>query len=172
MSITANQTALASDFVSTSAGAGDSGKVPKLNGSGVLDTSFLTFKGLVKSVGTTYNNATASGSFNIAHTLGVTPKLIRISAYTVNNAGAVAIMSSVGTYDGTTNNYIAFYAPEGGGTSTNDVVNGGTGKIIDMGAGADGWTGVATFDSTNVTITTTKVGTPTGTTYLLLESFA
>lgn len=41
MAIIAGQQALASDFVSTSAGAGDSGKVPKLNGSGVLDTSFL-----------------------------------------------------------------------------------------------------------------------------------
>jgi hypothetical protein len=31
---------LAADFISTSAGAGDEGKVPKLNGSGVLDLSF------------------------------------------------------------------------------------------------------------------------------------
>jgi hypothetical protein len=45
MAITAGQTALASDFVSTSAGAGDSGKVPKLNSLGKLDASFLKFGG-------------------------------------------------------------------------------------------------------------------------------
>ena len=41
MAITAGSQILASDFVSTSAGAGDSGKVPKLNGSGLLDVSFI-----------------------------------------------------------------------------------------------------------------------------------
>ena len=45
MSFTAGTTALASDFVSTSAGAGDSGKVAKLNASGKIDTSFLKFGG-------------------------------------------------------------------------------------------------------------------------------
>lgn len=41
MAITAGQDAVAADFVSTSAGAGDSGKVPKLNSAGQLDNSFL-----------------------------------------------------------------------------------------------------------------------------------
>ncbi len=41
MAITPGQQINASDFVSTSAGAGDSGKVPKLNASGLLDTSFI-----------------------------------------------------------------------------------------------------------------------------------
>lgn len=45
MSITAGQTALASDFVSTSGGSGDVGKVPKLNGNGKIDSSFLKFGG-------------------------------------------------------------------------------------------------------------------------------
>ena len=40
--IASGQTILASDYVSTSAGAGDSGKVPKLNASGVLDSSFIS----------------------------------------------------------------------------------------------------------------------------------
>ena len=43
MSIVTGQTILASDFVSTSAGSGDSGKVPKLNSNGKLDESFLQF---------------------------------------------------------------------------------------------------------------------------------
>lgn len=172
MSITANSTALASDFVSTSAGAGDSGKAPKLNASGVLDTSFLTFKGMVKGGMTTYNNATASGSFTIAHGLGFTPKFIKISVYTTNTAGNISIISSIGTYDGTTNSYISFYAPEGGGSASNDTVSGGTGNIININDGSAGWTGVATWDSTNITITTTKNGSPTGTSYLIWEAIA
>lgn len=44
MSITQGQTALASDFIDTSAGAGDVGKVPKLNVSGKLDASFVSAK--------------------------------------------------------------------------------------------------------------------------------
>jgi hypothetical protein len=84
----------------------------------------------------------------------------------------VSIISSIGTYDGTTNSYISFYAPEGSGTATNDSVNGGTGKIIDLTSGGQGWTGVATFDSTNITITTTKVSSPTGTTHILWEAIA
>ena len=42
MSIQTGQTALASDFISSSAGAGDSGKAPRLNSSGKLDSSFLS----------------------------------------------------------------------------------------------------------------------------------
>ena len=41
MSITAGQTALASDFIASTAGAGDAGKVPKLNSNGTLDGSFI-----------------------------------------------------------------------------------------------------------------------------------
>ena len=41
MAITAGSEILASDFVSTSAGAGDSGKVPKLDSSGRLDLTFF-----------------------------------------------------------------------------------------------------------------------------------
>jgi hypothetical protein len=41
MTISNGSTASASDFVSTSAGAADSGKVPKLNSSGRLDKTFL-----------------------------------------------------------------------------------------------------------------------------------
>lgn len=42
MSITAGQTAVASDFVSTSAGAADSGKVPKLSALGQLDGTAIS----------------------------------------------------------------------------------------------------------------------------------
>ena len=41
MAITAGQEGRASDFINISAGVGDAGKVPKLNASGRLDTSFI-----------------------------------------------------------------------------------------------------------------------------------
>lgn len=47
MSITAGQTALASDFVASSAGSGDAGKVPKLDANGLLDNSFLGLTGII-----------------------------------------------------------------------------------------------------------------------------
>jgi hypothetical protein len=45
MPIVAGNDILAADFVSTSTGAGDSGKVPKLNAVGKIDTTFLRFGG-------------------------------------------------------------------------------------------------------------------------------
>lgn len=47
MSITQGQTALASDFVASSAGSGDAGKVPKLDANGLLDNSFLGLTGII-----------------------------------------------------------------------------------------------------------------------------
>lgn len=47
MSITAGQTALASDFVASSAGSGDAGKVPMLDANGLLDNSFLGLTGMI-----------------------------------------------------------------------------------------------------------------------------
>jgi microcystin-dependent protein len=47
MSITAGQTAEASDFVASSAGSGDAGKVPKLDANGLLDNSFLGLTGII-----------------------------------------------------------------------------------------------------------------------------
>jgi len=45
MTVTAGQTIIASDFKNTSTGAGDAGKIPKLNSQGKLDSSFLKFSG-------------------------------------------------------------------------------------------------------------------------------
>ena len=58
MAITNGLTGDASDFVSTSAGAGDSGKVPTLNSSGKLDPSFFTVE---TSTATTYSLTTTAG---------------------------------------------------------------------------------------------------------------
>ena len=50
------------DFITTSAGAGDSGKVPKLNASGVLDRTFISGTMTFQSTaGTTLSVTTVAG---------------------------------------------------------------------------------------------------------------
>lgn len=58
MSIIAGNTILASDFISTSAGAGDSGRVPKLNASGKIDPSFLNLPFIAQDIGIDNQNRT------------------------------------------------------------------------------------------------------------------
>jgi hypothetical protein len=173
MSITANQTALASDFVSTSAGAGDSGKVPKLNGSGVLDTSFMTFKGLLNSGQTTYNLATASGAQNIAHGLGVAPKLVRIKAF-YNNAptsvSAIVRSETETLYSNSTQSSTHDMFITGDGATTSSGLVGTTFRVYT--SLSDYQTGTITVDATNIIITWSKSSSPTGTAYLLWEAIA
>lgn len=73
MSITNGQTADASDFISSSAGSGSSGKVPKLNGSGLLDSSFLSFSqsevSASRAVGSVYQN-TSGHTMRVTVTVG------------------------------------------------------------------------------------------------------
>ena len=80
MAITAGSDILASDFISTSAGAGSSGKVPKLNASGKIDGSFMTDPILrVLTTSTSYGDYTSS--FTITLTGGTTYR------YTWNGTG-------------------------------------------------------------------------------------
>lgn len=81
---------------STSAWAGDAGKIPLLSASGLLDSSMLppnlsTIRIFSYSIG--YNSFTTSLNVTIPHTLGITPKAIfgsllntrMLSAYTPQN---------------------------------------------------------------------------------------
>src|SRR4051794_37900880 len=60
MTISAGSDIVAADFVSTSAGAGDSGKVPKLNASGLIDKSFSSLV-VETTTGTTHSLTTVAG---------------------------------------------------------------------------------------------------------------
>lgn len=160
MSILAGNTILASDFPSTSPGSITAGsQAPSLNSSGQLDTSFLAWKGFIGSGTTTYDISTASGTQNIAHGLGVAPKLVRIIGFcfagTFNN-----IVSTV--YSGSSQS--SAYIIDGNQANNNGFIfthsNGGS------------QAGVITVTSTNIVITWTKNGSPTGTAYLLWEALA
>jgi len=60
MGLLTGQTVAQGDFVSTSAGAGDSGKAPKLNGSGVLSDTFIPIK-IETTAGATHSLTTTAG---------------------------------------------------------------------------------------------------------------
>jgi hypothetical protein len=111
---------------------------------------------------TTKNLADASGSQTIAHGLGVTPKRIKITAM-VTPGDATAI-TSIGTYNGTTNNAV-FSRSNGSSTGSTD------GAVIYLIA-SNGQSATATLDGTNITLSWTKNGAATGTAHLLWEAFA
>lgn len=112
---------------------------------------------------TTYTISTASGTQTIAHGLGLTPKMVRLTA---NLGGANGSpLQSFGTYNGTTNacTYVADNGTQVAGSSSS------VGIVLRTSAGNDA-SGVITFDATNITITWTKTGTPTGTAEIMWEA--
>jgi hypothetical protein len=161
-----NDTRVPTAIISTSAGSGDSGKVPKLNGSGVLDTSFLSFKGAVYTGQTTYNLATATGTQNIAHGLGVVPKFARLRVRYISASvswDCEALISSGSA------SYLS--VGQGNGTATTNTVD--TTRIyIDTTGGGDDQRGLLTTDATNIIISWTKQSSPTGTAYIICEAIA
>lgn len=121
------------DFISTSAGAGDSGKVPKLNGSGILDSSFL--KGSLPFVKTIYD---LSGS---PHTWTKQPGLTMIRVQLWGGGGGAAAATGAGSSagGGGGGEYIEafFAASELGSTETITIGAGGARKLV-AGAGNAG----------------------------------
>ncbi len=148
--------------VDTSAGVGDAGKLIKTNASGVVDTTFLPAALVFKNGDTTKNSADASGTQNIAHGLGKIPKSVRIQA--MLNVGEPMTLIANTVYNGTTQSSMSMYRI-GGATATT------TNTFTLNNANTSGTqTGVVTFDATNIIITWTKTGSPTGTYYLLWEA--
>lgn len=123
-----------------------------------------------KTVTTTYDLTTASGAQTIAHGLGVTPKYIRLTIMLSLSGGTA---NSIGAYDGTTQTYVY----DGQSTQPLSAAGNGTGKIAhvigESGAAFDTkyQEAVASFDSTNVTLTWTRTSTPSGTARIVLEAF-
>lgn len=111
---------------------------------------------------TTRTSTTASGSQTIAHSLGTTPKLVRINA--ILATGTSTHFTSVGTYNGSTTSCIYVYSASSNGTSGNDSTN-----IIKL-TDSLGQSQVATIsvDSTNITLTWTYSATLAGGTIQIL----
>ncbi len=122
MTIVAGNTALASDFVSTSAGAGDSGKVPKLGATGKIDESFIPVpyvKTSVFSSGLITRSASgANATVNVAHGLGVIPKKVKFSG-TCINANDTGTM--LGVYDASGQRMTGILDREGGSSASASI---------------------------------------------------
>lgn len=140
--------------VSTSAGAGDEGKIPKLNSSGLLDTSMLTWKGLVSTGISGFDISTASGNQSIAHSLGVVPKLIRLTVICGTNSH---INYAFGTYTAASSVYSYADFPLGAAS-----VATGTSYMLMNDDGGDQRGTFGTQTSTNIVISWTKNSSPTG----------
>lgn len=153
--------------VSTSAGAGDEGKIPKLNSSGVLDTSFMTWKGLYATGTASRGIDTASGDQSIAHGLGVVPKIIKITAACASNSH---LSHAIGVYTASASKYLSTYIGiPGTATGASQTVS--YMLINDDGGDQRGTFGTQT--STNIVISWSKNSSPTsGTIDLVWEAYA
>lgn len=115
-----------------------------------------------KSGATTYNTATASGSQTIAHGMGVIPTVVKITGTVVGSAdiGMTFTAYSNGTQ-------ASCYLNGTTGTGTTEFA-GATFRLQPLDTGYA--EGVITVDATNITISWTKTGSPTGTAYLVWEA--
>lgn len=127
MSITAGQDALASDFISTSAGTADSGKVPKLDANGKLDVTFGKFGG-----------TGADGALSISS--GTT---------TIDCANAAVVIKNYTSISITSTGKLAFSNPHTNGTIVilrsqgNVTLTSSTSAMVDMSSmGAAGGNGI------------------------------
>lgn len=111
---------------------------------------------------TTRDISTASSTQTIAHGLGVTPSIVKISG-TLVRSGSISMANTVYT-NAQASNYL--YGDTG--TSTNE----GAGATFSLGAinAGDYAGGVVTVDATNISIAWTKNGSATGTAYLVWEA--
>jgi hypothetical protein len=116
---------------------------------------------------TAKNTADASTTQNIAHGLGRTPKIARLTFVSDNSGLAGGINYGYVLFDGTTANVVGrAYA---GGTERNMA---GTDIILygpTSGSDAEYQTGVFSMDSTNISIVWTKTSNPVGTYDILWE---
>ena len=137
---------------------GDADQVLTSNGAGAAP-SFQTPDGGDWNNGeTTFDLSSASGDQVIAHNLGRTPKYVRISGFQTSGSDN---KMSIGSYNGTTTSCI-YNDHSGAGTSDSYVI-----RIFTSAANQ---TATIAVDATNITLSWTKAGSPTGTAYIMWEA--
>ncbi len=137
-------------------------------GAGTIPAANLPATGLTYKNGTaTKNAADADAVQNIAHGLGATPKKIKITAIGEKTSDSANANITITVYNGTTQSSIS----KGGSSATGGVnTNFAIGMAVSDWA-SNHWTvGVVTWDATNIIITWTKTGSPTGVYTLLWEA--
>jgi hypothetical protein len=162
------------------AGTGATGAFQSLSALGTADwvltsngaNSLPSFKALpaaysFKNGTTNYDLSTASGTQNIAHNLGATPKQIKITVISVSFYG-LSIFST-GVYNGTTNSCV-YVGDAGSGSPTPNVSSSDSYFIHLMTSSGVTQDATVAFNSTNIVLTWTKTGSPTGSAYIMWEA--
>jgi len=138
-------------------------------------TTYLSSTPSWKNGQTTKNLTDASTTQNIAHGLGRVPKYVHIRGLLVFSASVS--MEVNGYYDGTNQSGEAIIWTEGSTSATTDNIYQSTAAALGFSnaggmnpfTGATKQSGVITVDGTNIIITWTKSGSPTGTANLAWE---
>lgn len=153
-----------SSTVSTSAGAGDVGKIPRLGATGKLDTTFVTFPSITS--GQTTHDISSTAAQTIAHGLSTTPRFVKV---TFMYTGGTAIAIAIGTYAG---GQSAVSGAVGNGTKTD--LRSGNNLLLDSDivSPITATAAIGAPDATNINLTWGKNGSPTGTVYILWEAYA
>ena len=141
---------------------GIAGQVLTSNGAGTIPTWQAGSSSTFKNGTAAKNSADASTTQNIAHGLGAAPKSVRITALPDGTAYDV---QSHTTYNGTTQSSISIY---GTGATKAYLQSFALNSTADQSGNKT--EGSVTFDATNIIITWTKTGSPTGTYMLLWEA--
>lgn len=147
-------------------GSGWNGVLEPPTKNAVYDKIESLFTGTYVNGTTTKNAADASTTQNIAHGLGKIPKKVRIKAIAdlSDGSGDRHSREANTVYNGTTQSSLSYYQANG----QNTVI--ATTFTLNTNASSSTQTGVVTFDSTNIIITWTLAGTPTGTYTMLWEA--
>jgi hypothetical protein len=150
----------------TYAAPGSSGNVLTSDGTNWTSAAPAGASVTIKAGTTTKDTADASTAQTIAHGLGSTPHYVRITAMKISSVNTHTHAWALAVYDGTTQSNIKMGYNAGFIQAAAFVLN------ADEASGSNaGQTGVITFDSTNITITWTKAGVPTGIFVILWEAF-
>lgn len=145
-------------------------KIVKLDSSAKLpavDGSQLTNLSITSNNGTTTRDLSLTSTQTIAHGLGRTPKSVRITAQ--YNNSYLTMWKSLGFSNGSTNSCLYEMTTTSGATFSS-FTQGTSSHVINMGGNTNFATATATFDATNITLTWTKTGTPTGTANIVWET--
>jgi len=119
----------------------------------MISPQSLPFYGLTAAGSTTYDLSTASGTQNIAHGLGVTPKIFNVTGVFTNSIAQSLNGSSV--YERSVDNGASFILSSDLASSL-----------------ANYQSAVITANSTNIILTWTKFNTPTGTAQIIWNALA
>ncbi len=130
-----------------------------------VGTAPLTTNAVYTNGGTTKNLSDSSGAQTIAHGLGAIPKSVKLTAIMSAGVASLSFDTALTVYNGTTQSSIS--TGLNSGTGNGEVVT--TFTLYGANSAAV-QTGVVTFDATNITITWTKTGSPTGTANILWEA--